>query len=192
MPNNWVSAIDVLSENKKNNILLKAAEFFNKEQKKLINLITSEINLTAFKESATENIEKFKKRFLHAANSALNEQDILPKLYLNAEANFKDLTYDLLSSLELFEPYGNENLQPILYCEAKQAWPPKVIGGSHLKLYLEQEDRMLEGIAFGMADKVHQLKKRNLKLKIAYVPQINRFHNKSSIQLIIKDFQIVN
>jgi single-stranded-DNA-specific exonuclease len=139
-----------------------------------------------------ENIEKFKKRFIHAANSALNEQDILPKLYLNAEANFKDLTYDLLSSLELFEPYGNENLQPILYCEAKQAWPPKVIGGSHLKLYLEQEDRMLEGIAFGMADKVHQLKKRNLHLKIAYVPQINRFHNKSSIQLIIKDFQIVD
>lgn len=139
-----------------------------------------------------ENIERFKKRFLHAASSALNEHDIVPKLYLDAEANFKDLTYDLLSSLELFEPYGNENSQPLLYCVAKQAWPPKVIGGLHLKLYLEQDERMLEGIAFGMAERRGQLAKRNLTLKIAYVPQINRFHNKSSIQLIIKDFQVLD
>lgn len=138
-----------------------------------------------------ENIEKFTKRFLHAANSSLRDHDILSKLYLDAPANFDELTYDLLSSLELFEPYGNENFQPILYCEAKQAWPPKVIGGSHLKLYLEQGDRMLEGIGFGMAERRHQIKRKNIKLKIAYSPQINRFHNKSSIQLLIRDFQII-
>lgn len=137
-----------------------------------------------------DNIEKLKKRFIHAANSALREQDLLSKLYLDAYADFKELTYDLLASLELFEPYGNENLQPTLYCEAKQAWPPKIIGGSHLKLYLEQDDRVLEGIAFSMADKVHLLRKKNLILKIAYTPQVNRFHNKSSIQLLIKDFQV--
>ncbi len=138
-----------------------------------------------------ENIEKFKKRFVHAANSSLREQDILSKLYIDAHANFDELTYDLLASLELFEPYGNENLQPILYCEAVQAWPPKIIGGSHLKLYLEQGERMLEGIGFGMADKSNILKRKNLRLKIAYTPQINRFHNKSSIQLLIRDFQIL-
>lgn len=138
-----------------------------------------------------ENIERFTKRFLHAANSALRESDIQSKLYLDAPANFKELTYDLLASLELFEPFGNENLQPILYCEAKQAWPPKVIGGSHLKLYLEQDDRMLEGIAFGMAERRVSLRRKNLKLRIAYTPQINRFHNKSSIQLLIRDFQII-
>lgn len=136
-----------------------------------------------------ENIDKFRKRFIHAANSALKEQDILSKLYLDAHANFDALTYDLLSSLELFEPYGNENLQPILYCEAKQAWPPKVIGGSHLKLYLEQGDRMLEGIGFGMAERRSQLRGKGVDLRIAYTPQINRFHNKSSIQLLIRDFQ---
>ncbi|MCC5831666.1 MAG: single-stranded-DNA-specific exonuclease RecJ [Chlamydiales bacterium] len=138
-----------------------------------------------------ENIEKFKKRFLHAANSSLREQDIISKLYLDAHANFKDLTYDLLASLELFEPYGNENSQPILYCEAKQAWPPKIIGGTHLKLYLEQGDRMLEGIAFGMAERRTQLRRKDLSLRIAYTPQVNRFHNKSSIQLLIRDFQIL-
>lgn len=139
-----------------------------------------------------ENIEKFKKRFTHAANSALRDQDIISKLHLDAYAKFKELTYDLLASLELFEPYGNENFQPILYCDAKQTWPPKVIGGSHLKLYLEEDDRLLEGIAFGMADKLPLLKKKNLTLRIAYTPQVNRFHNKSSIQLLIRDMQVIN
>lgn len=138
-----------------------------------------------------ENIEKFKRRFIHAANSSLNDYDIQPKLHLDAKADFKDLTYELLSSLELLEPYGNENPQPLLYCEAKQKWPPKVFGGSHLKLYLEQEDRLLEAIAFGMAERAPDLKRKNLTLKIAYLPQINYFRNKSSIQLLIKDFQFV-
>ncbi len=138
-----------------------------------------------------EDIPKFTKRFLHAANSALKEQDITSKLYLDAEANFAELTYDLLSSLELFEPYGNENPPPLLYCEATQTWAPKVVGGNHLKLYLEQGDRMLEGIAFGMAGRKKELKKRNIRLRIAYTPQVNRFHNKSSIQLLIRDFQVI-
>lgn len=140
---------------------------------------------------AQENVEKLKKRFIHAANSALRDQDLFPKLYIDAYANFKDLTYDLLSSLELLEPFGNENTQPTLYCRAEQAWPPKIISGNHLKLYLVQEDRVLEGIAFGMKDKAPLLRKKNLQLEIAYSPQINRFHNKSSIQLLIKDFQII-
>lgn len=138
-----------------------------------------------------ENIPKFCKRFLHAANSALKEQDITSKLYLDAKADFDELSYDLLSSLELFEPYGNENPPPLLYCEATQTWAPKVIGNNHLKLYLEQNDRMLEGIAFGMANRKKEIKRRNLKLRIAFTPQINRFHNKSSIQLLIRDFQVI-
>ncbi len=139
-----------------------------------------------------ENVERFKKRFIHAANSALRDQDVISKLYLDARADFKDLTYDLLSSLELFEPYGNENAQPIFYCEARQVWPPKVIGGAHLKFYLLQgEDLQLEGIGFGMADKRKQLNKKDQLLRIAYTPQINRFHNKSSIQLLIRDVQVI-
>lgn len=139
-----------------------------------------------------QDIERFKKRFIQAANQTLREQDMTPKLPIDAYAKFKELTYDLLSSLELFEPYGNENLQPILYCEAKQAWAPKVISKLHLKLYLEQEDRILEGIGFGMADRFSELKQRNLNLRIAYTPQINRFRDKSSIQLLIRDFQVIS
>jgi single-stranded-DNA-specific exonuclease len=137
-----------------------------------------------------ENIEIFTERFIKKADDVLKEQDIITKLHLDAPIQFDDITFDFMESFSLLEPFGNENPAPILYCKAHQVWPPKVIGKTHLKLYLEQ-NRMLEGIAFGMADKRSRLGKKGLELDIAFTPHINTFLNKSSIQLQIKDFKIV-
>ncbi|MBN9377645.1 MAG: single-stranded-DNA-specific exonuclease RecJ [Chlamydiales bacterium 38-26] len=137
-----------------------------------------------------QHIEEFKHRFIKAADAKLRDHDVMTKLLLDAEVNFDELTFDFMESIRLLEPYGNENPQPILYTVAKQAWPPKVVGKTHLKLYLEQDDRMLEGIAFGQAAQSPLLRKKNLKLRIAFTPQINNFQG-PSIQLMIRDFQIV-
>ncbi len=139
-----------------------------------------------------ENIPAFRKRFIEAADQALKEQDVVAKLYLDAKINFNDLTFDFMESLNLLEPFGNENPHPILYCDAMQVWPPKIVGKYHLKLFLEQGDRMLEGIAFGLADRKEQIRKKNIPLRIAFTPHVNLFLNKASIQLQIKDFQLIN
>ncbi|HKZ00249.1 MAG TPA: single-stranded-DNA-specific exonuclease RecJ [Rhabdochlamydiaceae bacterium] len=138
-----------------------------------------------------ENIEAFKERFINSANLVLKEHDVIAKLHLDAKISFNELTFDFMESLNLLEPFGNENHAPILYCDAKQIWPPKVVGKTHLKLYLEQNERLLEGIAFGMAEKRNRLCRKNLMLHIAFTPHINTFLNKSSIQLQVRDFQII-
>jgi single-stranded-DNA-specific exonuclease len=137
-----------------------------------------------------ENIPAFQECFLAAADQKLQEHDVVAKLHLDAKINFGDLTFDFMESFSLLEPFGNENPAPILYCDAKQIWPPKIVGKTHLKLFLEQNDRSLEGIAFGMGDKRSRLLKKNLTLHIAFTPHINVFLNKSSIQLQVKDFQL--
>lgn len=134
-----------------------------------------------------EFIEEFKKRFIEGANQSLHESDVMSKLQLDAEIKFSELTFDFMESARLLEPYGNENPQPILYCDAYQTWPPKIVGKTHLKLYLEQGDRVLEGVALGKAHHSPHLRRKNLKLRIAFTPQIN----KSSIQLLIRDFQVL-
>lgn len=137
-----------------------------------------------------QNIEEFKRRFIQAAHDRLTDSDVLPKLHLDAEIRFDELTFDFMESMRLFEPYGNENPQPILYSDAKQAWPPKVIGKTHLKLYLEQGDRILEGIAFGRAKESPLLRKKDLILRVAFTPQINTFQG-LSIQLMVRNFKII-
>lgn len=142
-----------------------------------------------------KDIEEFRKRFIHIAETTLTDSDVKTKLPLDAEIRFDELTFDFMESMRLLEPYGNENPQPILYSEAKQAWPPKVISKTHLKLYLEQEDekggRILEGIAFGKAKLSPFLRKKDLVLRVAFTPQIDS-HQGSSIQLMIRYFMILS
>lgn len=136
------------------------------------------------------HIEEFKQRFLADVNAQLHENDVTNKLQLDAEVAFNELTFDFMESMKLLEPFGNENSPPILYSVAKQAWPPKVVGKTHLKLYLEQGERMLEGIAFGKASYSPMLRKKDLLLRVAFTPQINNYQGQS-IQLMVRDFQII-
>jgi len=138
-----------------------------------------------------KNIPEFKEKFTQLVNDALKDQDMVPKLHLDAQVKFSEINFDFIESLNLLEPFGSENPPPIFYAEATQTWPPKVVGKSHLKLYLEQGDRVLEGIGFGLAERRNEILKKNMKIKIAFTPYVNTFLNKSSIQLMIKDFQEV-
>ncbi len=137
-----------------------------------------------------QNIARFSELFIQHANHQLKDQDVVAKLRLDAKISFNDLTFDFMESLNLLEPFGHENPSPVFYCDAKQIWPPKIVGKTHLKLYLEQNDRLLEGIAFGMANRRPILCRKNLTLHLAFTPHINNFLNKSSIQLQIRDFKV--
>ncbi len=137
---------------------------------------------------AKEKISRLRKKLLRMVDAQLCDEDLICKLHIDAKVTFEDLTFDFLESLHLLEPYGTDNPQPILYSEAKQTWNPKVVGKSHLKLYLQQKDRLLEGIGFGLADRRQELAKKS-PIKFAFTPHINVFLNKSSIQLQVKDFQ---
>lgn len=135
-----------------------------------------------------ENIPEFKRRFIKAANDQLKNHDILTKLRIDALIEFEDITFDFMESLRLLEPYGNENPQPIFYCSAKQAWPPKAVGNS-LKLYLQQGVRMFEGYANNKASLGSSLRSPDLTLDVAFTPQENHYQG-TSILLIIRDFKI--
>ena len=134
-----------------------------------------------------QHIEEFTTRFIQIANERLQETHITPKLFLDAQVPFDQLTFELMDSLKLLEPYGQGNPPPILFTEATQVQEPKIVGRQHLKLFLEQNDRMLEGIASGQSYRMATLRGWRGLVKVAYTPQVSA----SSIHLIIRDFQKV-
>lgn len=133
-----------------------------------------------------DNILRFKKAFVDIANHTLKKEDLFPKLYLDSKIHFKDLTFDFLDSIQLFEPYGNGNPSPILYSDVVQTRPPKVVGRVHLKFYLEQNGRVLEGMGFGLNEQRKMLIRKATQLQIAFTPCTKLFCNKLSIQLLIR------
>ncbi|MGR3973746.1 MAG: single-stranded-DNA-specific exonuclease RecJ [Candidatus Rhabdochlamydia sp.] len=131
----------------------------------------------------------FKAQFIAHAGACLKEQDIRSKLILDAQISFSDLSFDFMESISLLEPFGSDNPVPIFYSDVKQIWPPKIVGKSHLKLYVEQEGRMLEGIGFGMAARKQELLKKQLSIHLAFNLHVNNFLNQPTIQLQVRDFK---
>lgn len=135
-----------------------------------------------------QDIPAFIQKFTQAANEKLDIQHVTPKLYLDAEVPFTDLTFDLIESVRLLEPHGHGNPAPVFYTDVDQLHLPKLISKQNVRFYFEQKGRMIEGIGIGMADRLPEVQKIPLKLRIAFTPQVSS----SSIQLLIRDFQIRN
>lgn len=135
------------------------------------------------------NIDTFKKRFIHFVKSSIRKSDTEKRLYLDAEANFASINHDLLSSLELLEPFGRENPTPLLYTRAYQGKPPRLLPGNHLKLFLSQEDRDVEAMAFGCGHRIEELRShRHAPIDVVYSPKISSSSARGGLQLLVQDF----
>ena len=134
-----------------------------------------------------QNIAEFTKGFCDIVDTSLQETQIHPKLYIDAVVPFKTLTFELMESLTLLEPYGYGNSPPVFATRTKQSAEPKIIKRQHLKLFLEQDDRILEGIALGQAHRHKELVDWKGLIDVAYTPNVSE----ESIQLIIRDLQLV-
>lgn len=135
-----------------------------------------------------DKIEEFKRLFLSYATESLKPEDIQNRLFLDGEVSFKEITFDLIESNRLLEPFGNGNPPPLFYTKAKQPWAPKLLGRSHLRLFLEQDERVLEGIVMNKAPLLPLAREKRDKIEVAFSPEVGLFQ-KGSIQLLVKDFR---
>ncbi|WP_249538520.1 single-stranded-DNA-specific exonuclease RecJ [Chlamydiifrater volucris] len=137
-----------------------------------------------------ENFVSFKKKFIHLVQSSTHCKHRKEDLFLDAEVDFSALDHELLSSIELLEPFGRGNPSPLFFTTARQYRSPKLVSGSHIKLFLEKDGQHFEGIAFSMEHRLKELKNAGLsELKVAYTPRIicSPFLGEV-VQLLVRDF----
>lgn len=134
-----------------------------------------------------QNIAAFTEGFCEIVDKTLQEIQIHPKLHIDAQVPFKMLTFELMESFRLLEPYGYGNFAPVFATRVRQASEPKVVKRQHLKFFLEQEDRVLEGIALGQAYRYKEFAEWTGLIDVAYTPNVSE----EAIQLIIRDLKQV-
>ena len=142
----------------------------------------------------TENIPKFKEHFNQYACEHLSDEDLTPKLNLDLEIQPPYLTLETVEELdELLEPFGQDNPAPRLVMrELLLQRPPRLMGkeNEHLKLFVTDGRHTMEAVGWRMADYFVVLKNRNLRLDLAFAPEINEWNNTRRLQLRIKDLHI--
>ncbi len=88
--------------------------------------------------------------------------------------------------LERFAPYGIGNPEPLLYIPEVHVQQAQVLNGGHLRFTVRQGGNSVPCIAFGLADRQHELEGA---VDLLAALQVNRWNGRQSPQLMVRDFR---
>ena len=141
----------------------------------------------------TENIDEFAVRFDQYACEHLSDESLIPKLKVDFEVQSSYLTMQALEELQQLEPFGEDNSAPLLaMSNLHLQGSPNLMGKekNHLKLFVTDGGQPLEAVGWGMSDYFIALKNKNIRLDIAFEPEINEWGDTRRVQLKIDDLHI--
>ena len=137
--------------------------------------------------------EALRERLVEHAGGSLSEADFVPALQVDAEVLLAQLTPEALSELQMLEPYGESNPEPVLVAaNATVAGSPRIMGadGSHISFYVRQGETSLRVVAFNQARKLSGALANGVPCSVAFSPQINEFRGSRSVELRLLDIDI--
>ncbi len=134
---------------------------------------------------AEEKLDIFISDFESVAEKMLTGEDLVPVSSYDCEVPLATLTRSLLKELELLNPCGAGNPQPVFVARNCRVISPRVLSEKHLKFEVEQDDCRIGCIAFGFAERFDQLGET---VDLMFRPGINEWRGKETLQLQIVDF----
>ncbi len=137
-----------------------------------------------------EDVELFTQRFEESVAGHIDPTLLLPSIEYNLEVPFTHLKEDFCRFLEMFSPYGPENLKPVFVTRnIRPVFPPKVVGNNHLQMAIgtSREDYQ-NAIGFGMGHMIDRISTRD-HLDICYTIEPNEFRGKYELSLQLLDIK---
>lgn len=135
-----------------------------------------------------KNIPAFQNIFEEIAKNELSEEDLIPRILIDRSITLGDLTWEFLNELKALSPFGASNPEPTFCSSMLSVLDSRVVGNGHLKLKVKEDDILCDAIGFNMGEKPPS---PGRQIKAAFVPQINDWRGTRTIQLRLKDIEVV-
>jgi single-stranded-DNA-specific exonuclease len=134
-----------------------------------------------------DNIDEFRKSINKLASDRLTLEDLLPSKDIDLEINFADLNEDLVRELELLEPFGMGNSEPLFYTRSlKLKGEVQLLNRGTLKFWATDGVNPRQVIAFGMSSLRESLLKAE-SFDLIYTPKIDSWRQEESMIFEAKD-----
>jgi single-stranded-DNA-specific exonuclease len=136
-------------------------------------------------------IDQFAAEFEAYAGSNLTQDDVIAKLHIDAVAPLAEFSKDLVGQLQVLEPFGAGNPEPVFATKGvRLACPPRKVGArlDHLQLAITDNSGSVRCIGFSMAQFDKKLLDREF-FNVAYHPHINTYNGCSNVEFILADIQ---
>lgn len=140
-----------------------------------------------------ENIRPFMERFEKYVYSTITEEQLVPRIFIDTELSFSEITEDFFNIMNQFQPFGPDNMSPIFISRnVYDTGAGRMVGssGEHLKLNLCQEmsQKILPAIAFCQANHFEYIR-GGKPFDICYSIEMNEFRGSRNLQLNIRDIK---
>ena len=139
-----------------------------------------------------ENIEKFTDCFDKFVSEHITEDQLIPRINVDAIINLDDIDQKFFNVLKQFAPFGPGNMHPVFVArDVVDTGGSKIVGkdSTHLKISVKQNNTIFNGIAFGMGEK-YELIKDKKPFDLCFSIEKNEFMGRTTIQLSVKDIKI--
>jgi single-stranded-DNA-specific exonuclease len=134
-----------------------------------------------------DQIEAFSQAFEEEVASTIQPKQLVPEIVINTEISFKEINTSLYNIIKQMEPFGPDNMRPVFVARnVKDAGFSKVVKDLHLRVVFKQEDIILSGIGFNMADKFSIIE-NSKPVDIVFAIDENEWQGNTSLQLKIID-----
>ncbi len=139
----------------------------------------------------TKRIDKFSSEIQKVSRPLLTDEVLARRLRIDVEIDFKQISWKLFNKIADFDPTGLGNPRPTFVSKNINVLNARTVGveGRHLKLTLEQNEKVFYAIGFGMGDHFLKLTPDN-EIDIVYTLEENVWNNQRSIELKLKDLKI--
>jgi single-stranded-DNA-specific exonuclease len=139
------------------------------------------------------NIKELLTRMQKVSNQAISSEDLVPTLEIQSEINLKELDATFLKWLKMFAPYGPHNMRPVFVSrDVEVVGDLNVVGNNHLKFKVKSDGIVIDAIAFNFAEVREKMKPVRQHIDAAYVIEENTWNGRTTIQMRIKDINLVS
>ena len=137
-----------------------------------------------------DKVELFRKKFEEVVSLTIDPGLLVPEILIDAEINFKDVTWSFYNIITQMEPFGPQNLRPhFLVRNVVDTGFSRIVKDEHLKLVLKQDNIIFTGIGFGMSHKFALLQMKK-PMDIVFKIDENEWNGQKSLQLRLIDLRL--
>ena len=127
-------------------------------------------------------------KLLEVAESKLKDEDLIPKITIDAKINLDDVDYKFIQNIKQFEPFGLGNPRPVFMAEKVPISEIRTVGkeNKHLKMKVGE----IDAIGFDLGSEIKNLKEGQ-KINTVFTVDEDTWNGNSKIQLKILDLKIL-
>jgi single-stranded-DNA-specific exonuclease len=138
-----------------------------------------------------ENIEKFKD-FLKEEEKKLRDEDLIPRIEIEAVLEPKHISSNFWQIFQRFEPFGEDNQDPIFLMKDVVISNARAVGNGekHLKMSIEKNGKIFNSIFFNGAERLESIQK-NIRANITFHLNRKTWQGKEYLDLQILDINVI-